>query len=719
MAALDRQSSFLPTIKCSSCGNQIEISMMGDHICSGPGEEPPMPPLPEKEKLDTFMPLNKEVHEKIGRVPAPPKVDTLAASMSLGAPRFTVPRELATDRDFPDRTYYRAGQLTPVSNSSGTASRSASPLTPNSRSLAGRSEDYFAPKIANEDDPATQQPQPRRPGGYGGLNEFDDQMYPADSAKKQAPNLLARMNSIAPGPFDAGRRPSAASRNPPPRRPSDDDGMRDMGNPYGERPTTANTNASFGGGGNLPRAPRTNGYGGFGPPQRSQDEFEPEPLNSRSGTFPRESEPADRLLRTPSEPGSRPDRQRRPSNDMYARQPPMGPDTSRPLPPRTSSNNRPPTRDGNQAAPDLAVEFGIGNPYHSANSSLSSSGSSRPSQPSSQTSPTRSLRSGPARKPSDTSNLDSLMQDLQSSMDDMASLGRDRDPPAPRDRGHERTGSLRNQSSTRRQNSRNDPYSQRAPSPLPSPTWDNSMERGNAGGRGRDNRGPPSPRYSSPERVPERAAPRVQSGGREAVPKNRGNCKACREPITGKSISSADGRLTGRYHKACFVCTTCRDPFTSATFYVHDDMPYCEQHYHEINGSLCGTCNIGIEGQYLADERDTKYHPPCFRCADCGQILSDGYFEIGGRRYCEKDAWRRTQPAPQPTSRVGTPSNLGPGARRPPPGGLAGGPKGFPGNRGMPGQPYGMSGGGGNNSRLGPPGSRPRMEKRMTRLGMM
>ena len=35
-----RPASFLPTIKCSSCGNEIEISAMGDHIC---GKAPPSP----------------------------------------------------------------------------------------------------------------------------------------------------------------------------------------------------------------------------------------------------------------------------------------------------------------------------------------------------------------------------------------------------------------------------------------------------------------------------------------------------------------------------------------------------------------------------------------------------------------------------------------------------------------------------------------------------
>lgn len=37
--AATRESAFLPTIKCSQCGAQVEISMMGEHICSGPSAE--------------------------------------------------------------------------------------------------------------------------------------------------------------------------------------------------------------------------------------------------------------------------------------------------------------------------------------------------------------------------------------------------------------------------------------------------------------------------------------------------------------------------------------------------------------------------------------------------------------------------------------------------------------------------------------------------------
>jgi len=124
---------------------------------------------------------------------------------------------------------------------------------------------------------------------------------------------------------------------------------------------------------------------------------------------------------------------------------------------------------------------------------------------------------------------------------------------------------------------------------------------------------------------------------------SKGNCKGCREPIKGKSISSADGRLTGRYHKDCFVCATCHEPFQTSTFYVIDDAPYCERHYHKLNGSCCTTCDKGIEGQYLESERKQKYHPECLTCTDCRRTLRNDYFEMNGRVYCERDAFRRAQ----------------------------------------------------------------------------
>ncbi|KAI7234290.1 hypothetical protein KC330_g4913 [Hortaea werneckii] len=144
--------------------------------------------------------------------------------------------------------------------------------------------------------------------------------------------------------------------------------------------------------------------------------------------------------------------------------------------------------------------------------------------------------------------------------------------------------------------------------------------------------------------------PTPQEPPRSATPSRRGNgirpsCRGCGKVIEGKSVKAADGRLTGRWHKACFTCRACEQPFTTADFYVIDNHPYCEQHYHEQNGSLCHGCHCGIEGQYLettsssaGGNGEKKYHPRCFTCHDCRQVLSDDYFEISGRVYCERHA---------------------------------------------------------------------------------
>ncbi|KKK20127.1 hypothetical protein P175DRAFT_0516957 [Aspergillus ochraceoroseus IBT 24754] len=210
------------------------------------------------------------------------------------------------------------------------------------------------------------------------------------------------------------------------------------------------------------------------------------------------------------------------------------------------------------------------------------------------------------------------------------------------------------------------------------------------------------------------------------TPRPRGPCRGCGEMIVGKSMSSADGRLTGRYHRACFVCFQCRGPFETADFYVLNDRPYCAQHYHERNGSLCATCHTGIEGQYLETNERTgrgpndrqKFHPECLRCRTCHIDLKGEYFEWNGLVYCERDA-RRAAAAMSP-HRFGRPalpsSPLAPPSRghHPPPGypGRGRGLRPPPGARDGP-YPHLPPGG-----PHGPPSARRFPERRTTKLMM-
>ena len=147
---------------------------------------------------------------------------------------------------------------------------------------------------------------------------------------------------------------------------------------------------------------------------------------------------------------------------------------------------------------------------------------------------------------------------------------------------------------------------------------------------------------------------------RERPPK--GNCRGCNEQIKGKSVSSADGRLTGRFHKQCFVCKTCKEPFPTADFYVLENDPYCFRHYHELNDSICMACDSGIEGQYLETEAKQKFHPQCFTCQapECHHVLSGDYFELNSKILCEQHATVPTSPS-QP---LFPPGRRNPAARR-------------------------------------------------------
>lgn len=638
-----------------------------------------------------------------------------------------------------DGSLQRGDELTPISTSTG--SLAISPKTPTATpGLSDARDDYFQPAIVDSPPPT----QTRRPGGYGGFDEpepVNDERHLSSSPQKGNLSLLTRMNTIARGPFETSR-PSTARGEPPLLgAPTDQESNTTT------RPGTSSSSAS----GNVaapPKMPRKNGYEGFGPPSRDSSDMEqqiqlPQParpesvepptvsmppsLNKRSETFPsRLSSGEVPPARTPSAPGPRPLRPRRPSEAQGQDQ--LHPtdttwtrrsgirDTSRPPPPRTSLV-RPPTRDGsNTLAINLADEFGVGNPFHSPSFSISSSNSgssgsgSYRSHASSNTSPARSTtssRMGSRRQPSDTSQIESLMSDLEGSM---------YKEPVVEERPIVKAAPKPMENTQRRpppSNLRLDPNAQRGMGispPLRSPMRS------------------PKPRPLSPL-DPAVQDPALRSR-QPSVEKSRGNCKACRLPITGKSISSADGRLTGRYHKACFVCTTCMEPFSSSTFYVLTDKPYCEHHYHKLNGSLCGSCNRGIEGQYLEDESRKKYHVACFRCSDCGTVLSDGYFEVNGRVYCERDASRRLQPTPQillrePSTRAPprhAPSRSASRAAPPPqkPIGLPSNPAASVGSLNRPfGLPSGQRLAPGQALGRGGLGSMPRMEKRMTRMGMM
>ncbi|GJN87502.1 hypothetical protein Rhopal_000451-T1 [Rhodotorula paludigena] len=79
-------------------------------------------------------------------------------------------------------------------------------------------------------------------------------------------------------------------------------------------------------------------------------------------------------------------------------------------------------------------------------------------------------------------------------------------------------------------------------------------------------------------------------------------CRKCLGAIEGSAVSSKDGKVVGKYHARCFRCFECDAQFEGGEFYVFDGKPYCQLHYHALNGSLCANHNCGkpIEGSCVS-----------------------------------------------------------------------------------------------------------------------
>ncbi|GMG43802.1 unnamed protein product [Ambrosiozyma monospora] len=125
-----------------------------------------------------------------------------------------------------------------------------------------------------------------------------------------------------------------------------------------------------------------------------------------------------------------------------------------------------------------------------------------------------------------------------------------------------------------------------------------------------------------------------------------GPCRRCKKEIKPdeKSIWSKDNQLSGQWHRRCFSCYTCKSKFSrGSSCYVYQDQPYCQIHFHELNGSLCRICHKGVEGECLENEIEEVFHPDCLKCDYCGIQIRNDYFLYRRMVLCEEDAEKQRQ----------------------------------------------------------------------------
>jgi len=80
--------------------------------------------------------------------------------------------------------------------------------------------------------------------------------------------------------------------------------------------------------------------------------------------------------------------------------------------------------------------------------------------------------------------------------------------------------------------------------------------------------------------------------------------------------------LEKKFHLDCFVCEQGEHTIGEGiNFHVHNGKVYCPDHFEELFMQKCSGCNKIIKGQYLK-VIDNHYHPECWKCAECGIVIS-------------------------------------------------------------------------------------------------
>lgn len=111
-------------------------------------------------------------------------------------------------------------------------------------------------------------------------------------------------------------------------------------------------------------------------------------------------------------------------------------------------------------------------------------------------------------------------------------------------------------------------------------------------------------------------------------PPGEGPCRLCGKEITEKAVfSKKENELSGQWHRNCFRCTNCSVKFNKKVpCYILNDKPYCQQHYHEENHSICQVCSRFIEGECLENDNMERFHIDCLKCFICKKIIENDYF---------------------------------------------------------------------------------------------
>ncbi|XP_077296394.1 prickle-like protein 1 isoform X2 [Arctopsyche grandis] len=109
-------------------------------------------------------------------------------------------------------------------------------------------------------------------------------------------------------------------------------------------------------------------------------------------------------------------------------------------------------------------------------------------------------------------------------------------------------------------------------------------------------------------------------------------CPTCHISVKSGELGVVATRLGDdtMFHPACFTCTTCGDLLADLAYCALDDRPYCERHYAEMLKPRCSACDELIFSGEYTKAMNKDWHSGHFCCWQCDESLT-------GQRYVLRD----------------------------------------------------------------------------------
>lgn len=118
-------------------------------------------------------------------------------------------------------------------------------------------------------------------------------------------------------------------------------------------------------------------------------------------------------------------------------------------------------------------------------------------------------------------------------------------------------------------------------------------------------------------------------------------CKNCEKSIDNGSIGIFAARAGSEacWHPGCFTCACCNELLVDLIYFYNaaDDKVYCGRHHAELFKPRCPACDEIIFSDECTEAENRSWHMTHFACFDCNELLGgQRYFMKSTKPYCCK-----------------------------------------------------------------------------------